>query len=91
MKNKSSSLTAAVEVPDLGAEDVILAHGGVSRGQSLYVKDGKPKYCYNLFGLDRYYVEGTEAIPPGTHQVRMEFACDRGGLGKGGTATWQAI
>ena len=56
-------------------------------GHSLYVKDGKPKYCYNFFGLERYYVEGTQAIPPGKHQVRMEFAYDGGGLGKGGTAT----
>jgi hypothetical protein len=45
------------------------------------------KYCHNFFGLERYYVEGSEAIPPGTHEVRMEFAYDGGGVGKGGTAT----
>ena len=50
-----------------------------------YAKDGKPKYCYNFFGMERYYVEGTKAIPPGQHQVRFEFAYDGGGLGKGGT------
>ena len=49
-------------------------------------KNGRPVYCYNLFGLERYKVEGTGngAIPPGEHQVRMEFAYDGGGLGKGG-------
>ena len=66
---------------------MIVAQGGVTGGHSLYVKDGKPKYCYNFFGLERYYVEGTKAVPPGEHQVRMEFAYDGGGLGKGGTAT----
>jgi hypothetical protein len=86
-KNASFSLTAEVTVPEEGAEGVIAAQGGVSGGLSLYAKDGKPKYCYNFFGLERYYVQGTQAIPPGTHQVRLEFAYDGGGLGKGGTAT----
>ena len=66
---------------------MIVAQGGVTGGRSLYVKGGKPKYCYNFFGLERYYVEGTEAIPPGQHQVRMEFTYDGGGVGKGGTVT----
>jgi arylsulfatase len=87
MKNTSFSLTAEVEVPESGAEGVIVAQGGVTGGHSLYVKAGKPKYCYNFFGLERYYVEGTSPLPSGTHQVRMEFTYDGGGLGKGGTAT----
>ena len=32
-------------------------------------------------------MEGTEVIPAGTHQVRMEFAYDGGGLAKGGTVS----
>ena len=43
------------------------------------------KYCYNLLGLQGFYVEGQTAIPPGAHQVRMEFDYDGGGLAKGGT------
>ncbi len=74
-------------MPESGAEGVILAQGGVSGGLSLYAKDGKPKYCYNFFGLEQSYVEGTEAIPPGEHQLRLEFTYDGGGPGKGGTAT----
>jgi arylsulfatase len=87
MKNISYSLTAEVTVPDAKSEGVIMAQGGVSGGQSLYVKGGKPKFCYNFFGLEQYYVEGKQAIPAGTHQVRMEFSYDGGGLGKGGTVT----
>jgi arylsulfatase len=87
MKNTSFSLTAQIVVPDSGAEGVLVAQGGVTGGHSLYVKGGKPKYCYNFFGLERYYAEGTEKIPPGEHQVRMEFTYDGGGVGKGGTAT----
>ncbi|WCB96361.1 hypothetical protein DSM104299_05119 [Baekduia alba] len=87
MKNTSFSLTAELVVPDGGAEGVIVAQGGVSGGHSLYVKGGKPKYCYNFFGLERYYVDGTKKIAPGEHQVRMEFTYDGGGVGKGGDVT----
>jgi arylsulfatase len=84
-KNKSHAITAELEIPESGAEGVIIALGGVAGGWSLYAKDGKPKFCYNFFGLDRYTVDGTIRIPAGKHQVRMEFAYDGGGIGKGGT------
>jgi arylsulfatase len=74
-------------VPDGGAEGVIVAQGGAFGGWSLYLKDGRPAYCYNLFGLQRFKVHGETAVAPGEHQVRMEFAYDGGGLGKGGTVT----
>jgi len=51
------------------------------------VADGKPAYCYNLFGLQRFKVYGEKPLAEGEHQVRVEFAYDGGGLGKGGTAT----
>jgi hypothetical protein len=52
---------------------------------SLLAKEGKPTYCYDLLGLQRFKIEANSAIRPGTHQVRMEFAYDGGGLAKGGT------
>jgi hypothetical protein len=87
MKNKSHSVTAEIEVPDGGAAGVVVAQGGSFGGWTIYAKDGKPAYCYNLFGLQQFKVYGDAAIPPGEHQVRMEFAYDGGGLGKGGTAS----
>ena len=86
-KNKSHAVTAEVVVPESGAEGVIIAQGGVTGGWSLYAKDGKPKYCYNVYGVQRYYIEGQKEIPSGQHQVRMEFAYDGGGMAKGGLAT----
>lgn len=86
-KNKSHAVTAEVVVPESGAEGVIIAQGGLTGGWSLYTKAGKPKYCYNFYGIDRYTIDGTIPIPSGTHQVRMEFAYDGGGLAKGGTVT----
>jgi len=87
IKNKSHAVTAEVVVPEGGAQGVIIAQGGAFAGWSLYANDGKPTYCYNLLGLQRFKVEGDAAIPPGTHQVRMEFAYDGGGLAKGGAVT----
>jgi arylsulfatase len=88
VKNKSHSVTAELTVPDGGgAEGVIVAQGGAFAGWSLYAKNGRPKYCYNLFDVQRFHVEGDTEIPPGTHQVRVEFDYDGGGLGKGGTVS----
>jgi arylsulfatase len=86
-KNSSYSLTAEVEIPDGTAVGVIFAQGGVTGGLSLYAKAGKPKYCYNFFGLERYYIEGADPLPAGKHQVRVEFTYDGGGIGKGGDVT----
>jgi arylsulfatase len=87
VKNRTHSVTAEIDVPDSGAGGVIVAQGGSIGGWSLYAKDGRLKYCYNLLGIQHFYVEGEGALPAGRQQVRMEFAYDGGGLGKGGTVT----
>jgi arylsulfatase A-like enzyme len=84
IKNKSYSVTAAVLVPKSGANGVIIAQGGRFNGWSLYAKDGKLKYCYNLLGIKLFYAESEQTIPPGQQQLRMEFKYDGGGLAKGG-------
>jgi arylsulfatase len=87
IKNKSHSVTANVVVPDGGASGVIVTQGGQVGGWSLYVHDGRLKYCYNFFGIQHFIVAADSPLPAGTHQVRMEFAYDGGGLAKGGNVT----
>ncbi|HEX6725015.1 MAG TPA: arylsulfatase [Gaiella sp.] len=87
VKNKSHSVTAQVTVPEVGAEGVIISQGGAYAGWSLYLEGGRPTYCYNLFGVREFHTRGDTALPAGEHQVRMEFAYDGGGLGKGGAVT----
>jgi arylsulfatase len=87
VKNRSHSVTAEVIVPEGGATGVIMAQGGAYGGWALYAHEGRPAYCYNLFGLQRSKTYGDTVIPEGTHQVRMEFAYDGGGLAKGGSIT----
>ncbi len=83
-KNKSFSVTAEIEVPEAGAAGVIVAQGASIGGWSLYANEGKLKYCYNVCGIHHFFAEATRDIPSGTHQARMEFVYDGGGLGKGG-------
>ena len=87
IKNKSFSVTAEVDVPDGGAEGVIIAQGGRFGGWAVYAKDGKAKFVYNVLGIQEFATEADAPIPAGTHQVRMEFAYDGGGLAKGGDVT----
>jgi arylsulfatase len=88
LKNKSHSVTTELNLPDSGgAEGVIITQGGSVGGWSLYAKGGKLKYCYNFFGIEHYIIEAKTPIPPGKHQVRMEFKYDGGGLAKGGDVT----
>jgi arylsulfatase A-like enzyme len=87
IKNKSHAITAKIEVPQGGGQGVIIAQGGAYAGWSLYLHEGRPAYCYNLFGLQLFKTYGERPVPPGEHQVRMEFAYDGGGLAKGGDVT----
>ncbi len=87
VKNQSKTITAEVEIPAGGANGVIIAQGGQFGGWSLYLKDGKPAYSYNFVGLSEYPVAATERLAPGKATIRVEFAYDGGGRGKGGMVT----
>ncbi len=87
MKNKSFSITAEIEVGSKPANGVIIAQGGKFGGWSVYAKEGKLKFTYNVLGIHEFPTEAAEPIPQGKHQVRMEFAYDGGGLAKGGNVT----
>jgi arylsulfatase len=87
VKNKSTTITAEVEVPAGGANGTIIAQGGRFGGWSLYVKDGVPAYDYNFLGMVRSSIVSSKPLAPGKATIRFDFAYDGGGLGKGGTGT----
>ncbi len=87
IKNRSHAVTAQIDVPDGGARGVLVAQGGAFGGWVLYVLNGKPAYCYNLFGAEQFKIYGDSTLNPGEHQVRVEFDYDGGGYGKGGDVT----
>ena len=87
IKNKSFSITADVDIPDTGANGVIIAQGGRFGGWTVYFKDGTARFAYNAVGIHEYPTTAETPIAAGHHQVRMEFAYDGGGLAKGGAVT----
>jgi arylsulfatase len=87
VKNRSHSITAEVEIPSGGANGVVIAQGGRFAGWSLYFKDGKPAYVHNFIGKQLYAVAATETVTPGKATIRLDFAYDGGGPGKGAAAT----
>ncbi len=87
VKNKSKTITAEVEVPESGANGAILVQGGRFGGWALYMKDSVPAYDYNFLGLQRSSIVASKKLDPGKSTIRVEFAYDGGGLGKGGMGT----
>src|SRR5262249_4116375 len=87
VKNKSHTITVDVEIPKGGADGVLVAAGGNVGGYALFVKDGKLRYEYNYFTVERSKIASKDGVTPGKHTVRFEFKYDGGGVGKGGTGT----
>jgi arylsulfatase len=79
--NASYTITADIEVPQGGAEGMILTSGGRFGGYGFYLLKGKPVFLWNLVDLERLKWEGTEALSPGRHTIEFDFKYD--GLGAG--------
>ena len=73
LKNRSHTITAEVEIPDGGAEGVLLAHGSWFSGYSLYVKDARLVYVHTPMGLAEHRIVSTEPIPTGRQTLRFRF------------------
>jgi len=73
VKDRSHTITAEVEIPDHGAEGVLLAHGSWFAGYALYVKNGRLVYVHNCMGLAEYRVESTAGVPSGLHTLAFHF------------------
>ena len=72
---------------DLLTSGMIITQGGLFSGWALYLEKGKPVFHYNFCDVAHYEVAGKDALAAGKHTIKMDFAYDGGGIGKGGTAT----
>ena len=91
IKNRSYTITAEVEIPDGGAEGMIVTQGGRFGGYGLFlskgefgVNRGRVVFLYNLLDLKRTMWEGPE-LGAGKHTIVFDFKSEGPGLGKGGT------
>ena len=87
VKNRSHTITAEVEIPEGGANGVLIAQGGRFAGWSLYIKNGAAKYVHNWFDAEYYYVGGQEKLPTGRVNIRYHFNFEGNAPGGGGTGT----
>jgi arylsulfatase len=71
--NRTHSITADVEIPEGGAEGVLLSFGGTDGGYSFYVKDGVLQYVQNYVAREYLHVQSKETVPAGRHALRFEF------------------
>jgi len=96
--NSSYTITAEIDVPQGGAEGMILTSGGRFAGYGLYLLKGVPVFLWNLVDLERIRWQGKDALTPGKHTVEFDFTYDgigagtlafnnMSGLGRSGTGT----
>jgi arylsulfatase len=77
--NRSYTITADLDIPDGGAEGVIVAESDVMGGFALYVQDHKLRYTYSFLGVKVDTQTASEDLPTGKVQVRYEFTADHPG------------
>ena len=87
IKNKSFSVTAEVEIPDGGADGVIIAQGGRFGGWTRLLQGRQGQVRLQHARHPRVRHRRRHRDPQRHPQVRMEFAYDGGGLAKGGDVT----
>jgi hypothetical protein len=99
----SYNFKAEVEIPEGGAEGMLVTHGGRFAGYGFYLLKGKPVYTWNLVGSQTQVKwEGSEALAPAsTHSnstssttawARNTAFGSPSGLGRSGTeySRWTA-
>ena len=75
--NTSYTITADIEVPQGGAEGMILTSGGRFAGYGFYLLKGKPVFLWNMVDLERIKWEGPDALTPGKHTRRVRLQVRR--------------
>jgi arylsulfatase len=75
----SYNFKADIEVPEGGAEGMIVTQGGRFAGYGFYLLKGKPVFTWNLVDLKRVKWEGPKVLAPGKHTLAFDFKYD--GLG----------
>jgi arylsulfatase len=96
--NTSYTITADIDVPQGGAEGMIVTEGGRFGGYGMYLLKGKPVFLWNLLDLKRVRWEGDVPLSPGKHTIEYDFKYDGlgfatlafnnlSGIGRAGTGT----
>ncbi|MBJ7354467.1 MAG: arylsulfatase [Thermoleophilaceae bacterium] len=84
---RSYAIEAELDVPDGGAEGVIVANADFIGGFALWVdKNGLLNHTYSYLGVETYRQQSNKPLPHGKVSVRMEFESKEMKPGSPGTA-----
>jgi arylsulfatase A-like enzyme/uncharacterized membrane protein len=85
---RSYAIEGHLQVPEGGAEGVIVAFADFIGGFSLWVdENGRLNHTYQFLGVDTYKQTSTKPVPKGDVTVKMLFEIDEPKPGSGGKVT----
>jgi len=67
------TITAHADIPEGGAEGVLLAQGGMYGGWSLFMQNNRLVYAFNYLQLEEYIVQSDVEVPAGEVTLGFEF------------------
>lgn len=73
VRNRSHRITATVEIPDSGAEGVIVADGGQLGGYALFIKHGIVAYASSYLGHETVVRANNGPVRPGRLIITLQF------------------
>lgn len=82
LRSRSYSITAHIEIPEDGCEGVLISHGDLTTGYSLFIRDGYLEHDLNVGGTHQM-LKSDRKVPAGAHQVGVRMKRD----GNHGTLT----
>ena len=71
--NQAHAIIARLDVPDGGADGVLVAHGSAEGGYALFVQDNHLHYVHNYLGVVEMHLASTTSLPTGAVQVRFDY------------------
>ena len=88
ISGRSYAIEAELNVPEQGAEGVIVANADFIGGWALWVDEqGLLNHSYSFLGVETYKQTSSERIPTGDVSVKMLFEADENKPGSGGNVT----
>ncbi|MGD8485285.1 MAG: arylsulfatase [Chloroflexota bacterium] len=88
IQGRSYAIEADLEVPEGGAEGVIVANADFIGGYALWVDEqGYLQHTYQFLGIETYKQTSSEPLPTGDVSVKMLFEADEPKPGAGGNVT----
>ncbi|HTD14194.1 MAG TPA: arylsulfatase [Chthoniobacterales bacterium] len=78
--NTSYTITADIDVPQEGADGMIVTEGGRFGGYGMYLLKGRPVFTWNLLDVQRVRWESPQALSTGKHTIVFDFKYDGLGL-----------